>query len=218
MKNNKGLQTANSLVRVKSRRTRTVEAIQQNHQNHRALALKNIEQQQVKRRNSLQMRVQARNKQKQGEEKVTESAALHRNETETAKVVVKGGDGGSSTVTSTHSDTASATPDKMEEQMKATVEKIRLILNELMKTQKTLLKWMMHCDKTSNGLLGRADFTQVVRKVVKKVGQKKIGQKQVKENLMETIWASVKEGSAKGVGWDVVEHEVVKQWVFPEVE
>jgi len=109
-------------------------------------------------------------------------------------------------------------PDKMEEETKATVEKIRLILNKLMKTQKMLLKWMTHCDKTSNGLLGRVDFAQVVRKVVKKVGLKKLGRKEVKESLMENIWASVKEGSAVGVGWEVVEQEVVKQWVFPEVE
>jgi hypothetical protein len=46
----------------------------------------------------------------------------------------------------------------------------------------------------------------------------KVGQKEVKESLMEKIWASVKEKSATEVGWDVVEHEVVKQWVFPEVE
>ena len=122
------------------------------------------------------------------------------------------------TVTSTHPDAASAAPSHMEEQMKAKVEKIRLILNKLMKTQSRLRKWMVQCDKTKNGLLGRADFTQVVRKVVKKVGQKKLGQEQVKESLMENIWASVKEGSAEGVGWEVVEHEVVKQWVFPEVD
>ncbi len=77
---------------------------------------------------------------------------------------------------------------------------------------------MVQCDKTKNRLLGRADFTQVVRKVVKKVGQKKLGQEEVKESLMEHIWVSVKVGSAEGVGWEVVEHEVVKQWVFPEVE
>jgi hypothetical protein len=109
-------------------------------------------------------------------------------------------------------------PDKMEEETKATVEKIRLILNKLMKTQKILLKWMTQCDKTSNGLLGRVDFAQVVRKVVKKVGQKKLGQKEVKESLMEHIWVSVKVGSAEGMGWEVVEHAVVQQWMFPEVE
>jgi hypothetical protein len=217
MKNNQGLTTSNSLVRVKSRRTRTVEAIQKNHQNHRELALKNIEQQQLERRNSLQLRVRARKKKKEEEEKVSEGVAVHRNDTDVAKVVKGGGGGGgggSSTVPSTHPDAASVTPDKMEEQMKATVEKIRVILKKLMKTQKTLRKWMTHCDKTSKGLLGRADFTKVVRRVVKKVGQKEVKE----ENLMERIWASVKEGSAEGVGWEVVEHEVVKQWVFPEVE
>jgi hypothetical protein len=48
-----------------------VEAIQKNHQNHRALALKNIEQQQSQRRSSLQLRVEARKNKKEGEEKVT---------------------------------------------------------------------------------------------------------------------------------------------------
>jgi hypothetical protein len=71
VRNNKGLNTSNSIVRVKSKRTRTVEAIQKNHQNHRALALKNIEQQQSQRRSSLQLRVEARKKKKEGEEKVT---------------------------------------------------------------------------------------------------------------------------------------------------
>ena len=58
---------------------------------------------------------------------------------------------------------------------------------------------------------GGVDFTQVVLKVVKKVGHV-----ERKEGLMENIWASVKVESATGVGWDVVEHEVMKQWVFPE--
>jgi hypothetical protein len=223
MKNNKGVKVSNSLVRVKSKRTRTVEAIQKNHQNHRALALKNIEQQQLERRNSLQLRVLARKKKKgEGEEKVV----LHGNETEVGKVVVNGdggggGGGGASTVKSTHAD-ADATlamldkpdkPDKMEEQMKARVEKIRVILNQLMKTQSRLQKWMVRCDTTPNGLLGRADFMQVVKKVVKRIGKE--GQR---ESLMEGIWASVKEGSVEGVGREVVEHEVVRLWVFPGVE
>ena len=130
------------------------------------------------------------------------------------KVVIKGGGGddgggggggdggGASSVTST---------DPMEEQAKARVETIRRMLKKLMKTQQKLLKWMVHCDKTLKGVLGRAAFAQVVRKVVQKVGQK-----EVKESLMENIWASVKKGSATGVGWEVVEHEVMKQWVFPE--
>jgi hypothetical protein len=158
--------------------------------------------------------VQARNKKKEG-------VALHGNEMEMEKVGVKGGGGGdgggdgggvgTSTVTNIHPEAALAMPDKMEEKMKASVEKIRFILNKLMKTQSRLRKWMMRCDQTSNGLLGRVDFTQVVLKVVKKVGHV-----ERKEGLMENIWASVKVESATGVGWDVVEHEVMKQWVFPE--
>ena len=146
---------------------------------------------------------------------MTEGVALRGNDTDMEKVVVNGGSGGgagASTATNTRPEAALATPDKMEEQMKASVEKIRLILNKLMKTQSRLQKWMVRCDNTSTGFLGRADFAQVVRKVVKKVGQK-----EVKESLMERIWASVKEGSAEGVEWEVVEHDVVKQWVFPEV-
>jgi hypothetical protein len=129
-------------------------------------------------------------------------------------VVVNGGSGGgvgTRSVTSTQPEAALATPDKVEEKRKASVEKIRLILNKRMKSPSRLRKWMVRCDKTSNGLLGRADFAQVVKKVAKKVGQ--VG---TEESFMENIWASVKEGSATGVGWDVVEHDVVKQWVFPE--
>ena len=74
---------------------------------------------------------------------------------------------------------------------------------------------MVHCDKTSNGFLRRADFAQVVRKVEKRIGT---GKEEQRESAMEWIWASVKVGSAKGVEWEVVEHDVVKQWVFPEVE
>ena len=52
------------LRRVKSTRSKTVEEIEKNHRNHRALALKNIKEQHTKRRNSLQLRVQARNTKK----------------------------------------------------------------------------------------------------------------------------------------------------------
>ena len=44
---------------------------------------------------------------------------------------------------------------------------------------------------------GGVDFTQVVLKVVKKVGHV-----ERKEGLMENIWASVKVESATGVGWE----------------
>jgi uncharacterized protein YacL (UPF0231 family) len=144
--------------------------------------------------------------------------------TSRSKVV---GGGGASTVKRTHLDADASSampdkpekpdkpdkPDKMEEKIKASVEKIRLILNKLMKTQSRLQKWMVRCDKTSNGLLGQVNFIQVVKKAVKKLGQE-----EVKENLMKRIWASVKEGSGEEVAWDMVEHEVVKRWVFPEVK
>jgi hypothetical protein len=52
---------ASKLGRVKSTRTRKVEEIEQNHQNHRNMAVQNIKDQQVQRRSSLQLRVQARN-------------------------------------------------------------------------------------------------------------------------------------------------------------
>jgi hypothetical protein len=58
------------LGRVKSRRTRKVEEIERNHQSHRNMAVQNIKQQQVQRRNSLQLRVQARNQRKNARETV----------------------------------------------------------------------------------------------------------------------------------------------------
>jgi len=62
---------SNHLNRVKSTRTRKVEEIERNHQNHRTMAIRNIKQQQVQRRSSLQLRVQARiEKNKTVEEKV----------------------------------------------------------------------------------------------------------------------------------------------------
>ena len=61
------------LGRVKSRRTRTVEEIERNHQSHRNTAVQNIKQQQVQRRNSLQLRVQARNQKKNAREIVVGS-------------------------------------------------------------------------------------------------------------------------------------------------
>jgi len=63
------------LGRVKSRRTRTVEEIERNHQSHRNMAVQNIKQQQVQRRNSLQLRVQARNQKKNVREIVVHGEA-----------------------------------------------------------------------------------------------------------------------------------------------
>jgi len=63
------------LGRVKSRRTKTVEEIEKNHQNHRNMAVQNIKQQQVQRRSSLQLRVQARNQKKNVREIVVHGKA-----------------------------------------------------------------------------------------------------------------------------------------------
>ena len=70
---------ASKLGRVKSTRTRKVEEIEQNHQNHRNMAVQNIKQQQVQRRSSLQLRVQARHRKKTGREPAVqaEAAALN---------------------------------------------------------------------------------------------------------------------------------------------
>jgi hypothetical protein len=55
---------ASKLGRVKSTRTRKVEEIEKNHQSYRNMAVQNIKDQQVQRRSSLQLRLQARNNQK----------------------------------------------------------------------------------------------------------------------------------------------------------
>jgi hypothetical protein len=66
--NNVPKNQASKLGRVKSTRTRKVEEIEKNHQSYRNMAVQNIKQQQVQRRNSLQLRVQARNQKKHLEE------------------------------------------------------------------------------------------------------------------------------------------------------
>ena len=66
-------------------RTQRVEEIQQTHQNHRNLALESIERQHSQRRTSLQLRVEARNKNKEMAKRV----ALRGNETEVEKVLAK---------------------------------------------------------------------------------------------------------------------------------
>ena len=90
VKNNKPLKMSNSLVRVKSRRTRTVEAIQQNHQNHRELALKNIERQHSERRSSLKLRILERVKRRGGGEEVNASLG-HEMAVVAERALVKGG-------------------------------------------------------------------------------------------------------------------------------
>jgi hypothetical protein len=86
MKNNKPLKmsrTPRRLQRNQTWRTQRAEEIQNNHQTHRNLALKNIERQHSQRRTSLQLRVEARKKKGGGGEKVTKT------EMEVEKVLVK---------------------------------------------------------------------------------------------------------------------------------
>jgi hypothetical protein len=47
---------------------------------------------------------------------------------------------------------------------------------------------------------------------------KRVDKGDVEEGFVEAAWASVKQGSGEGAAWDVVEHEVVKRWVFGEVK
>ena len=68
--------------------TQRVDEIQHTHQNHRNLALKNIERQHSQRRSSLQLRVEARNKKKEEEEAVAKGEA-DKPGMDVEKVVVK---------------------------------------------------------------------------------------------------------------------------------
>ena len=194
-------------------RTQRAEEIQSTHQNHRNLALKNIERQHSQKRSSLQARVQARNKKK--EDEMNNGVPLGENgkvdAPVTGQALTKDDGGGGSAVNDTLEEVA--TPTTTSATNATVVENIRLIFLKFMKTPSRLQKFMARCDKTSSGFMARVDFTKVVRKVVKKNGQQ-----EAKESLTEVVWASVKEGSGKEVARDVVEHEVVKRWLFFGVE
>ena len=187
--------TANMPSRVKSTRTRKVEEIEKNHQSYRNMAVRNIQQQQVQRRNSLQLRVQARNV-KRGRTNVANRAL----ETTIGGVLMD--------------DKAAALAATLAlDQTKKHVERIetlRLALCKVVKTPAKFFKWLRKNDKASNGLLLRVDFGKVIGKVAQRVGEKG----EATESLMEAIWVSVKEGSGKEVALDVVEHQVVARWVF----
>ena len=90
-KNNNPSTTSGRHNRVKRNqtwRTQRAEEIQNTHQNHRKLALKNIERQHSQRRSSLQLRVEARNKKKEEGEAMAKGVALRGNEMEVEKVLV----------------------------------------------------------------------------------------------------------------------------------
>jgi hypothetical protein len=99
MKNNKPSKMSRTPSRMKHNqtwRTQRVTEIQNTHQNHRELALKNIERQHSQRRTSLQLRVEARKNKKEKVKEVAKGEVLRGNETEVKKVLIKGsGSGGS---------------------------------------------------------------------------------------------------------------------------
>jgi hypothetical protein len=178
---------SSKLGRIKSTRTRKVEEIERNHQNHRTMAVRYIKRRPTERRDSLQLRIQARHKIRnpgQG------------NGLETSEEVVGGGGGGGG---------GAATEVA---KMKDRVDAIRLALCQTM-TPVAFQKWMTHHDTASVGLVARVYLTKLVGKVIKKSGLKGVG-----ENLMESMWVLVKKGGRTEVGWGVVEHEVLQRWVF----
>ena len=103
-------------------RTQRVEEIQNTHENHCKLALKNIERQHSQRQTSLQMRVEARNKKREQGEEVAMGEA-DGTDMDVEKVVVK--DGGKSM----------ARPDKLVEQTVATTERTVVTVDEHGKTE-----------------------------------------------------------------------------------
>ena len=147
MNNSKPLKALGTLTRVKSRRTRTVEEIQRKHENHRALAMKNIEQQQTKRRSSLQLRVQARNKkQSDGQEGRGSGVSLSEGEKVSEMVLTQEEAAGAAT-TSTASVLAA--------NVGTNIETLWLTLCKIMKTPDKFQTWMVQYDKALTGLLLR---------------------------------------------------------------
>ena len=109
------------MQRKQTWRTQRAEEIQNTHENHRALALKNIERQHSQRRTSLQMRVEARNKKREQGEEVAMGEA-DKTDMDVEKVVVK--DSGKSM----------AAPNNLVEQTLATMERTVITVEEHGKT------------------------------------------------------------------------------------
>jgi len=211
------LKRVSTLTRVKSTRTRTVEEIQRTHANHRDLALKNIERQHIKRRSSLQLRVQARNKNNSdGQETRGSDALFPKGETVvTEKVVAE--KVVAEKVVAEKAAVVAAAPSLPTVLVPATntgatqdsIEKFRLTLGQIMKTPVKFQTWLACYDKASTGLMLRVHMVKMIQKVVKKTDKR-----DVKEGFVEVVWASMKQGSGEEVAWGVIEHEVVKRWVF----
>ena len=147
MNNSKPLKALGTLTRVKSRRTRTAEEIQRKHEDHRALAMKNIEQQQTKRRSSLQLRVQARNqKHSDGQEGRGSGVSLSKGGKVSEMVLTQEEAAGAAT-TSTASVLAA--------NVGTNIETLWLTLCKIMKTPDKFQTWMVQYDKALTGLLLR---------------------------------------------------------------
>ena len=199
------LQTATcrtgTINRVKSKRTRRVLEIQKTHENHRNMALKNIEKQQIERRNSLQLRVQARTKKRKDEQEANNGAAV----------------AAAAATTATEEKTIPATAREHAKvratQMDNAVDRMRLSISKIMKSPAMFQKWLTHHDKTSTHLLSRLRFAHFINKILKKINKGK-QRAELQKKLIDAVWVSAKQGSRQELEFDDIEHEVVKQWVF----
>jgi hypothetical protein len=203
--------TAGTLARVKSTRTKAVEKIERNHQSGRDLAVQNIKQKQVQRRNSLQLRVQARNQKKNAREsvavnKIASPATVEMDDGATVEHVLIQKEA-VATVAATSTEALVLVTNIGT--TKESIETLRLTLCETMKTPDKFQTWMAQYDKALTGLLLQVHLTKMIQEIAKKMGKG-----DVKEGFVEAVWASMKQGSGEEVVWDVIEHEVVKRWVF----
>ena len=199
--NTSNISRTGTINRVKSKRTRRVLEIQKTHENHRNMALKNIEKQQIERRNSLQLRVQARTKKRKDEQEANNGAAV----------------AAAAAATATEEKTIPATAREHAKvratQMDNAVDRMRLSISKIMKSPAMFQKWLTHHDKTSTHLLSRLRFAHFINKILKKINKGK-QRAELQKKLIDAVWVSAKQGSRQELEFDDIEHEVVKQWVF----
>ena len=178
------------------------------------MAVQNIKEQQVQRRNSLQLRVQARNQKKNARETVAvnKNASRATVETEEGATVEKVFIQQEAATTAAATSTTASVPVTNIGTTKESIEALRLSLCKIMKTPDQFQTWMARYDKALTGLLLRVHVAKMVQKIAKKMGKG-----EANEGFVEAVWASMKQGSGEEVAWGAIEHEVVKRWVFPAV-
>ena len=117
----------------------------------------NIKEQQVQRRNSLQLRVQARNQKKNARETVAvnQNASRATVETEEGATVEKVSIQQDEATTAAATSTAAMVPVTHIGATKESIEALRLTLCKIMNTPDKFQTWMARCDKASTGLLLR---------------------------------------------------------------